>query len=502
MATTYTNQGDFINNAFIVPEKKDSEWTVTSPADKTEVVFQGTADFQHVEQAVEAARKAYPKWSSAPLEKRIGYLQKLKQLYIENKTKMAEIICRETGKPNWESLGEVQAMIGKIDITINHSLKLVAPVVIENALPNINGVIHYKPRGVMAVVGPFNFPGHLPNGHIVPALVTGNTVVFKPSEKTPVIGQFMAELIQQADFPKGVFNLVQGLGETGKRLVSHHGVDGVLFTGSYDVGLKIKQDTINQYWKILALEMGGKNTAIIWDDADLEKAVYETLIGGFLTAGQRCSCTSKLVLHKNIKDKFLKNFHAAAKKLTIGHWSENPFMGPLISEDSVEKYLRFQQIAQREGAECIMRGKALELNHKGNYVTPSIHQAKDIDSKSVYQNSEIFGPNICVYEVDDFEKALEITNASGFGLVASVYTKQQLLYEKAVLEARVGLLNWNRTTNGASSRLPFGGMGKSANDRPSAHFAVNYCTVPVSSLEDHTKFEKDKMFPGVTYEYN
>jgi len=241
---------------------------------------------------------------------------------------------------------------------------------------------------------------------------------------------------------------------------------------------------------------------VVWKDADLKKAVYESIAGCFLTTGQRCSCTSKIVIHKDIKDKFLKAFHEAAKSLSVGYWQDNPFMGPLISSSSVDSYLRFQEIAKREGAEPLMRGKSLSLDKEGYYVTPSIYMVPKHDPESVYQRSEIFGPNVSIYEVDDFDEALEINNSSGFGLVMALFTKDEALYEKALIESRVGLLNWNRTTNGASSRLPFGGMGKSGNDRPSAHFAVGYCTVPVASLEDHTQFDQNTILPGISYNFN
>jgi succinylglutamic semialdehyde dehydrogenase len=329
----------------------------------------------------------------------------------------------------------------------------------------------------------------------------GNTVVFKPSDKTPATGQLMAEIFNASGFPPGVFNVIQGRGETGQRLATHEAVDGVLFTGSYDVGLKIKQDTLQHHWKILALEMGGKNHAIVWDDCDLKKTVYENLIGSFMTSGQRCACTSKILIHSKVKDRFIENFYEAAKKLTIGHWSESPFMGPLISADAVDKYLRFQEIANREGAESLMRGKALKRPREGYYVTPSIHLVPAHDPKSVYQKSEIFGPNVAIVTVDDFDEAVEIINSSGYGLVASLFSRDRGLYERALLDVRVGLLNWNRTTNGASSRLPFGGMGKSGNDRPSADFAIDYCAVPVASLEDGTSLDETKLLPGVSLEF-
>jgi succinylglutamic semialdehyde dehydrogenase len=195
-----------------------------------------------------------------------------------------------------------------------------------------------------------------------------------------------------------------------------------------------------------------------------------------------------------------RDFIRPQKKLTIGHWAKNPFMGPLINASSVEKYIRFQEIANRENCEHLMRGKSLDLEHKGYYVTPSIHLVKKYDSQSVYQKSEIFGPNVAILKVNDFDHTLDIVNSTGYGLVMALFSKNQNLYNEALLQSRVGLLNFNRTTNGASSRLPFGGMGKSGNDRPSAHYAIQYCSVPVASLEDPTGFDKSKMLPGITWD--
>ena len=351
------------------------------------------------------------------------------------------------------------------------------------------------------MLGPFNFPGHLANGHIVPALATGNTVVFKPSELTPAVGQVMAEIFHECQFPPGVFNLVQGPAETGKRLVSDEHVDGILFTGSYETGQKIKSATFEHHWKLLALEMGGKNASIVWDDADLDKAIYESVIGSFVTAGQRCSCTSRIILHPKIADQFVEKFYDTAKRLSIGYWKDNPFMGPLINADAVEKYLRFQEIAQREGAERLMRGKVLDVGRSGTYVTPSICLVKEFKPESVYQKAEIFGPNVAIYQTDDFNEALRINDSTGFGLVTSVFTKTRELYEETTLRGRTGLVNWNRTTNGASSKLPVGGIGKSGNDRPTAHHAVYYCTIPVASLEDTHPFDPQApQLPGIQYE--
>lgn len=491
--------GDFIKGKWTQVQKADGTIKDVSPADLNDVIITVPYAHSQVDIAIETAKNAYLPWARLSFEERKHYLLRLKEAFESAKNDMAEAISRDTGKPKWEALTEAAALSSKIDITLNYSLGLVKEERIPNALPEVEGVIRHKPRGVMAVIGPFNFPAHLPNGHIIPALVTGNTVVFKPSEQTPFVGQVYAQCFEKAEFPPGVFNMVQGDGETGRKIAIHEAVDGVLFTGSYEVGLKIKQETMNHYWKILALEMGGKNATVVWKDTDLDKAVYETLVGAYMTSGQRCACTSRVIVHDDIAEKFTERFYQAAKKLTIGHWSENPFMGPLINEAAVEKYVRFQEIANRENCESLMRGKQLDLKHKGYYVTPSIHLVKKFDPSSIYQKSEIFAPNVAIYRSRDFDETLEIVNSTGFGLVMALFTKDKALYEKALLEARVGLLNWNRTTNGASSRLPFGGMGKSGNDRPSAHYAIQYCTVPVASLEDPTGFDAGKLLPGVTF---
>lgn len=491
-------KGDYIAGRWVSSGKSDGELKDASPGDLSDILMTVGFRHDHIEEAVRAARKAFMPWARLSMEERKNHLMRLKDVFDTHTEQMAQIIARDSGKPLWDAMGEAKNLGNKIDITINNSLKRVAEEHIPNALPQVEGVIRYKPRGVMAVVGPFNFPAHLPNGHIIPALLAGNTVVFKPSEQTPAVGQFYAELVEKAGLPPGVFNMVQGDGESGRRLTIHEEIDGILFTGSYEVGLKIKQETMTHYWKMLALEMGGKNATVVWDDADMDKAIYETLVGAYMTTGQRCSCTSRVILHDRIADEFTERFYQAAKKLTIGHWSENPFMGPLVNSAAVDKYVRFQEIANRENCESLMRGKVLDLKYKGHYVTPSIHLVKKFDPNSIYQKSEIFGPNVAIYRSSDFNETLNIVNSTGYGLVMALFSKNRELYEKALLEARVGLLNWNRTTNGASSKLPFGGMGKSGNDRPSAEFAIEYCTVPVASLEDPTGFDRTKMLPGMT----
>lgn len=492
-------KGSFIDGTFQKSSKVDESWSIKSPADITDQVITVESSYQDVDAACAAAKKAFPMWSALSLSERIGYMQKLATVFDAHKEEMASVISRETGKPLWETRTEASALSAKIKITIEESLDLVKDVRVPNALPSVEGVIRYKPKGVAIVLGPFNFPAHLPNGHFIPALLMGNTVIFKPSDKTPAVGQFMAELFQRAELPPGVFNMLQGKAEVGSRLVKHSDVNVVLFTGSYDVGLRIKRDTIDHYWKSLALEMGGKNAAIIWDDADIEKTVYENVVGSFLSAGQRCSCTSRMYVHEKIYDEYIEKFKKLTQGLKVGHWSKDNFMGTLIDDDAYQRFFRFQDIAEREGARPILMGKKVETDYEGYYVSPGIFEVPTVDPNSVYQKTEIFGPNVAVYKVKDLDETLDLVNQSSYGLSSAIFTKNKMNYDRAIAKLDVGLLNWNRTTNGSSSKLPFGGTKKSGNGQPSASFAVYYCSTPLASLEDATEFDKTKIMPGIDF---
>ncbi len=495
--------GNYIDGQFAKPQSSQGKWEVFSPANTHDRVGEMSYGFSDIDRAVEVAQRAQKHWKRTSLQDRMGLLKAYQAQLKQRESQLAEVLSREVGKPLWESKTEVDTMINKVDVTIQESMKLVEEVKIAKASPNADGVWRNKPLGVTVVVGPFNFPGHLPNGHIVPALLTGNAVLFKPSEKTPFTGQVMAECFHAAGFPKGVFNLIQGEREVSRRLCTHEGVDAVLFTGSYEVGMQIKQDTLQQYWKLLALEMGGKNSAIVWEDASIEAALRDTLIGAFITTGQRCSCTSRVMLHESIAQSFIERFHARAKAFKIGHPFDEPFMGPLIDRVSVDRYMKFQDIAPREGFDVLMRGKVLELDSPGNYITPSIMVMRDPTSekiaKSVYQQTELFAPNVSFLVVKDLDEAIAYANATQYGLVASVFTQDRKVYEKCLDDLDTGLVNWNTTTVGASSKLPFGGTKKSGNHWPTAVTATRYCTYPVASLEVESPSAEAPKQPGLNW---
>jgi succinylglutamic semialdehyde dehydrogenase len=282
----------------------------------------------------------------------------------------------------------------------------------------------------------------------------------------------------------------------------------VLFTGSYEVGTRIKQDTLHQHWKLLALEMGGKNAAIILEDASLDVAIFETLIGAFLTAGQRCSATSRILVHESRFDEFVERFHQRAKAFRIGHPLDQPFMGPLIEEGAVDRYMKFLGIASREGFEVIMRGKVLEMPVRGNYVTPSICvQSKpslEHTRKSTYQQTELFSPNVAILKIHDLDEAIEQANCTQYGLAASLFTQSKEAFDICIDQLQVGILNWNKATVGATSRLPFGGRRKSGNHFPTGVWATTYCTVPVASLEvaapDERIAQQINQMPGLNWQ--
>jgi succinylglutamic semialdehyde dehydrogenase len=499
----FRSQGNYIAGRFAVPAEASGEWVSRSPADATDELGRFTYSYAAIDAAVSAAREAFPSWRRRPAAERAELLKKYQAALKRREEEITEAIAREVGKPLWEARTELSAMLNKVDITLGDSLRLVEESSIPAVMEGTRGVCRYRPLGVLAVIGPFNFPGHLPNGHIVPALATGNTVVFKPSEKSPLVGQLMAECFAEAGFPPGVFNLLQGEREVGRRLVVHEKVDGVLFTGSYEVGVRIKQDTLQQHWKLLALEMGGKNPSIVWKDADLDFAVQETLVSAYITAGQRCSATSRIIVHEEIADRFTQRFHERAKAFSIGHPLDNPFMGPLIEAGAVDRYMKFLGIAAREGAEVVMRGKALDLPQKGNYVTPSICRVRDASveqsRKSVYQQTELFGPNVAILAARELEEAVAQANVTQYGLVASVFTQDRATYEKCLDDLQMGLVNWNKSTVGASSRLPFGGLKKSGNHMPTALTSTLYCSVPVSSLEVAEPKGNPGAYPGLNW---
>ncbi|WP_366917254.1 succinylglutamate-semialdehyde dehydrogenase [Maricaulis sp.] len=454
-----------------------ADFNSENPADGSSVWSGRAAAPGDVDAAFKAARSAFPAWGRRLYPERAAIVEAYKAHLENHKSDLAELISRETGKPRWEGLAEAGAMIGKIEI----SRKAYAERTGEQSDDTAFGyaALAHKPLGVMFVLGPYNFPGHLPNGHIVPALLAGNTVVFKPSELTPGVGEFMARAWQAAGLPAGVLNLVQGARETGAAALDHADLDGVLFTGSWPTGQFIHKKFAGRTGIQLALEMGGNNPLVVWDAGDAEAAARIAVHSAYITAGQRCSCARRLIVPEgDAGEALLAAIDRIAGQLTIGRWDGDPepFIGPLVSARAARGVLAAQDDLIARGARAIRKAQTVdELG--GAFLRPGLIDVTGID----VPDEEIFGPVIQVTRVASFDAAIAAANDTAYGLSAGLVSDNEELWERFWVEARAGIVNWNRPTCGAASNMPFGGPGQSGNLRPSAYYAADYCAYPVAT---------------------
>ncbi|NAZ93859.1 succinylglutamate-semialdehyde dehydrogenase [Vibrio toranzoniae] len=444
-----------------------------------EVVWQGdSATPAQVESAVAAAREAFLVWKKLSFAEREAIVLKFAEKVKENSEEVAQIIAKETGKPIWETRTEAGAMAGKIAISIRAYHERTGEA--SREAPGNQIVLRHRPLGVMAVFGPYNFPGHLPNGHIVPALLSGNTVVFKPSEQTPWTGEFAMKLWQEAGLPAGVINLVQGAKETGIALADAKGLDGVLFTGSANTGHILHRQFAGQPGKMLALEMGGNNPMVISDQfGDVDATVYTIIQSAFISAGQRCTCARRLYVPIGEKgDLLIDKLVAATQKIRVDQpFAEPaPFMGPQISETAAKFILDAQANLQSLGGVSLVEAKA----GQAAFVSPGIIDATNI---AELPDEEYFGPLLQVVRYQSLEQAVELANDTRFGLSAGLVSTDDSEWEYFVDHIRAGIVNRNRQLTGASGDAPFGGPGASGNLRPSAYYAADYCAYPMASME-------------------
>ena len=462
----------------------------TSPANpRDELGRFPVADAAAVEEAVGRARAAFPAWRDAGPEARAAVLRRFRDLASRAADDLAPRIAREVGKALWDARSEAALLAPKVDVTLDQGMRLLAPM---DGGPGAEA--RYQPRGVLAVLGPFNFPVHLPNGHIVPALATGNSVVFKPSELAPAAGQWMTDLWHEAGLPEGVLQILHGGAETGRALAAAP-LDGILFTGSWGAGRALREATLDHPEKLLALEMGGKNAIVVLDDADLELAIAETALSICATTGQRCSCASRIFVARGIFDAFAERLARVLAGIRIGPPLEpGAFMGPLVSEAAHAKVLHYRRLANDAGGERI---EVHQPQLPAPYLGPGLVRFADPRQDHAYHRDEIFGPEAGLYPVDDLEQAIAAVNDADFGLVASVMTTDRAAFEYCVGRVRTGLLNWNRATVGASGKLPFGGRGRSGNDRPAGVTASLYCATPQALLEGSGRFDPSTLPPGM-----
>ncbi|WP_404338406.1 succinylglutamate-semialdehyde dehydrogenase [Sphingomonas sp. MMS12-HWE2-04] len=454
----------------------ETEIISTEPATGAVLWRQKVGD---VDAEVALARASWAGWAARPLAYRIEALRRFANVVRQKADAFTDLLARETGKPLWEARTEVETVIAKVDVSVSAYSERTGQRRIEAPM-NTRLALRHKPHGVLAVLGPYNFPAHLPNGHIVPALLAGNAVVFKPSEKTPASGAFLVDCFHQAGIPEGCIRLLIGGVEQGKALAGHADIDGLLFTGSANTGIALNRQFATRPEKILALEMGGNNPILVWDTPDLYSAAVLVIQSAFTTAGQRCTAARRLIVDEALADPLLAEINKLIGRLIIGepHADPAPFMGPVIDNDTAD------MLTESFLALSTMGGRPLrhmERPIEGRpFLTPGLIDMTQANDKP---DVELFGPILQIYRKSSFEDAITEANNTRYGLSASLVSQSPKLYDQFWANIRAGIVNWNRPTNGASSSAPFGGVGWSGNHRPSAYYAADYCAYPVVSSE-------------------
>ncbi len=486
------NLSNYINGEWLAGSGAGLETIDPSTGRRTWTSNASSAD--DVARAVQAARAAFETWAFTGLEERIAVCRRFRDLLKEHNEELAAIIAEEVGKPLWEARTEVTTMANKVDISVQSHAARTGETMAQIA--DGNAVLRHRPHGVFAVFGPYNFPGHLPNGHIVPALIAGNTLVFKPSEYAPRTAVRTVQLWEQAGLPAGVLNLVNGGRDTGVAL-GQADVDGILFTGSSQTGAALHKQFGGQPGKLLALEMGGNNPLVVWDVQDVDAAVHHIVMSAFISAGQRCTCARRLVIQDNEAGQaFLKRLVEVAAQLQVGpsNAEPQPFMGPVVSSAVAARLVQAQADMATKGGKILLQMR--QLDKDAGFVTAGIVDTTDAQG---IPDEEWFGPLLQVIRVNDFDAALRVANATEFGLAAALLSPSEELWKRFAVRARAGIVNWNRPTTGAASSAPFGGVGKSGNHRPSAYYAADYCAYPVASIETAELELPAKLSPGLAF---
>ncbi|BEV01555.1 succinylglutamate-semialdehyde dehydrogenase [Novosphingobium olei] len=432
-----------------------------------------------VDEIVARARRTWPAWAAQPLSTRIELVRRFANEVRKEADKLATTIARETGKPMWEARAEVESVVNKVEISVRAYAERTAQRRLDSALQGTSAIRH-KPHGVMAVIGPYNFPAHLPNGHIVPALIAGNVVVFKPSEKAPATGELLAQCFHRAGISAAVVQVLIGGPAQGQALAQHDGVDGVLFTGSAHVGIAINRRLAGNPGKVVALEMGGNNPIVVWDTPKIADAAAIVAQSAFTTAGQRCTSARRLIVKSSIYDDIVGEVKRLADRMIVGAPFDDPppFMGPVIDNRTADGLTESFVYLLSSGGRPIKH--MVRLHENLPFLSPAMI---DVTSIAERPDVELFGPLLQIVRVDDFDAAIAEANNTRFGLSASLVGGTPTDYSRFWANVRAGVVNWNRPTNGASSAAPFGGTGLSGNNRPSAYYAADYCAYPVASTE-------------------
>ncbi|MGV3614245.1 MAG: aldehyde dehydrogenase family protein [Fimbriimonas sp.] len=476
----------------------DGEWVTSgqefesvNPADRREII--GTAPLSQaadVDAAVAAAKHAFHSWRELSWVKRAEYIDTFAQLIKRDVEEISALVTRECGKPINEGradavealhMAQYMAGFGRMPIGLAISSEIAAK----------DAYILKKPKGVIACITPWNFPSAIPLWVILPSVLAGNTVVFKPAEQTPIVAHKLMELFHEAGFPKGVINLVHGMGDqAGDPLVKHKDVSAVLFTGSRAVGKYIQSVAAGDAYKFVATEMGGKNATIILEDADVDLAVNACVLGAFKTTGQRCVSTSRIIVDRKVEKEFTEKYVEKVKRIKIGNgMNEDVFMGPLIEEGSIDKWKHHNAKAEEEGGEVLIRGEHLtegDYAH-GNFVSPFVYRFDKYKKDTFCLREEAFSPHVAIIVVDGLEEAVEVYNDTDYGLAMACITEDYRKWRWVRDHAEFGLGYINLPSIGAEVHLPFGGVKASGNGHPGAEGILDSVTHRVAFTVNHAR---------------
>ena len=479
----------YINGAWV--EKGSHRFQSLNPATGQPIWEGWAASDAEVKAAVAAAHAAFPAWAALGYSERYAVIKRFKEIVEAKKEDIALLIAQETGKALWDARSEAAAVISKLGFADEAYHERTGRKARD--MPGGKAVVTHRPHGVMAVYGPYNFPAHLPNGHITPALLAGNTVVFKPSEQTPMVAEWVVKCWAEAGLSLGILNLVQGERDTGIAL-ARADIQGLLFTGSTATGKALHAQFAGRPEVILALEMGGNNALLVAETANLDAAVHETLLSAFTGSGQRCTCARRLiVLPWANSEAFIDQLVAAASKLVVGGYDStpSPFMGPLISIKEAARLIKAQTDLESLGGRVLLR--MTQPKNDLPFVTPGII---DMTGVAHIPDEEFFGPLLQLHRAKDDAEAIAIANQTSFGLSASVICDAPAQYQTLSQGIRAGLINWNRQTTGASGAGPFGGIGVSGNHRPAGYYSADYCAYPVAAVEVEALTLPEQLPPG------
>lgn len=493
----FVRKGNYLHGSFIKLPDVDGYINSLNPADHRDTLGKFPFSETGVDIAVASARESLAGWHKLGLDARKAALLRYKTQLETSFEQLTVYMTRETGRPLWETRSEVSLTIRLIDLTLEQGLPQLEPW----QLQEIDGGCDYHPRGVLAMLGSFSMPLFGPSAHIVPALLAGNTIVFKPSKYTPAVGQLVAEMMDRARLPRGVFNMVQGSGSTvGKRLALHPDVDAVHLEGSVDTGIELRQLTLEQPWKRLVLNTCGRGSAIVLEDADLDKATHELVAGAFLSTGQRRSSTARVIVTRPIADKLATRLKQVLRGLTIGYGLRREvFCGPLISEKFRKVFLAWQDAIAAEGHEILIRGERLDPEPNGFYVTPAVVRINPQVKREAPSSEQVVGPALEILVAEDLKHAIALHNQSRLGLVTSLFTRRTELASEIRYQLRVGAVNVNRSTLILSGKLPLEGQNASGNGFPGGIFSVRTVSYPQAWLVEYRPFDRQTIMPGLTW---